>query len=63
MHTETNYEMQDADMQNAGQQCAGILPRSYVIDQPYCGILPLAEGLHRGVAFPNIILPQRKEER
>lgn len=33
------------------------VPRAYVIDQPYVGILPYAEGLRKGTIFPNIILP------
>ena len=63
MDYEKNYGMYHENMQQTDMVYAGILPRSYVIDQPYVGILPLAEGLHRGVVFPNIILPQRKIER
>ena len=59
---EMDYEMPCDYMQQTDMVYSGILPRSYVIDQPYVGILPLAEGLHRGTIFPNIILPQRKIE-
>ena len=34
MDCETNPEMYQEDMQQTGMVCAGILPRSYVIDQP-----------------------------
>ncbi|WP_242943890.1 spore coat associated protein CotJA [Clostridium homopropionicum] len=33
------------------------LVRAYVVRQPYTGLFPLSEALHKGTIFPNLYMP------
>jgi len=33
------------------------LVRAYIVRQPYTGLFPLSEALHKGTIFPNLYMP------